>query len=186
MEAVRRDEIVDFETWSDQRDRVRPRMLDVKRARRVEIGPWVTVLFENRDTVRYQVQEMMRAERIVREADIRHELDTYNELLGGPGELGTCLLIGIDDPAARDARLRRWLDLPSRVALVLEGGARVGATWDPRQIGVDRLSAVQYLKFDVGGRVPVAIVIDSPDPELAAEVGLSAETRAALAADLAS
>ena len=54
-----------------------------------EIGDYLTFLFENADTVRYQVHEMMRIESIVKENDIQHELDTYNELLGGSGELGT-------------------------------------------------------------------------------------------------
>jgi hypothetical protein len=185
MRHVRREELVDFETWSDRRDQARPAMLATKRARRVEVGPWLSVLFENPDTIRYQIQEMMRAERIVRESDVQHELVTYNELLGGRGELGTCLFIGIDDPALRDVRLRRWLDLPASIFMVLEDGSRAGATWDARQVGDDRLSSVQYLKFDVGGRVPVAILVVHEDPELACEVRLSDETRAALAADLA-
>jgi hypothetical protein len=82
------------------------------RTRRVHVGPHLTVLFENHETVRYQVQEMMLAERIVRETDVQHELDTYTELLGGPGELSATLLIEIEEPRERDEKLVRWLDLP--------------------------------------------------------------------------
>ncbi len=142
----------------------------------------LTFLFENTATIRYQVQEMLRAERITREGEIAHELETYNGLLGGPGELGVSLLIEVADPAERDRKLREWIDLPPHLYVKLEDGTQVWARFDPRQVGTDRLSSVQYLKFDVGGRVPVAV--GSALPALAAETRLDAEQRAALAADL--
>src|SRR5690606_24919438 len=82
---VERSELLDYVTYEEQRAEIRPRMLETKRPRRITVGPYLTFLFENHDTVWYQVQEMMRSERIVKEADIRHELDTYNELLGDEG-----------------------------------------------------------------------------------------------------
>src|SRR5207244_10304161 len=109
MRPVERSELVDYQTYRDQRDRTRPQVLEVKAARRIHVGSVLTFLFENRDTVRYQVQEMMLAERMVREADIAHELHTYNELLGGRGELGATLLIEIEDVGERDRKLREWL-----------------------------------------------------------------------------
>jgi hypothetical protein len=148
----------------------------------VHVGENLTFLFENRDTRRYQVHVMLRAERIVREDDIRHERDTYNELLGGDGELGCTLLIEIDDAAERDVKLRSWLTLPEHVYVALDGGERVRARVDERQRS-DRLSAVQYLKFDTQGRVPRAVGCDLP--ELVLEAELAPETHAALAADLA-
>jgi len=183
VRPVAREEIVDYETYREQREAYREKVMALKAARRVHVGPCLTFLFENRETVRYQVQEMMLAERIVKEADIRHELETYNELLGGPGELGVTLLIEIDDPEERDVKLRRWLDLPGRLYLRLADGRRVRPTVDPRQIGEDRLSSVHYLKFDVGGETPVAAGCDHP--ELAFETPLTADQRRALAEDLA-
>jgi hypothetical protein len=180
---VRRDELVDYATYRDGREAHRPRVLSIKAVRRVHVGPWLTVLFENTDTVRYQVQEMMLAERIVRESDIRHELETYNELLGAPGELGATVLVEIDDPADRDAKLRQWLDLPRHLYARLDDGTTVPATFDPRQVGEERLSSVQYVKFPTGGRVPAAIGCDHP--AVAAETPLTPEQRAALADDLA-
>jgi hypothetical protein len=120
----------------------------------------------------------------VREADILHELATYNELLGGPGELGATLLIELDDPALRDAKLAAWLDLPRHLYVKLEDGSRVPARFDPRQMGDTRLSSVQYLKFATGGRVPAAVGCDHPDPELRHETPLLPEQRAAFARDL--
>ena len=94
---VRRDEIVDFQTYDDGREATRTGVMDLKRPRRIHVGEHLTFLFENHDTIRYQVQEMMRVEQIVREASIQQELATYNELLGGPGQLGCALLIEIED-----------------------------------------------------------------------------------------
>mgnify|MGYP000219825156 CR=1 FL=1 len=103
MKPVDRSEILDYVTYDERRAELRPRAMAAKATRRVVLaGGTLTFLFENRDTVRYQVQEMMRTERIVKEADVLHELHTYNELLGGPGELGCTLLIEIDDPAAHE------------------------------------------------------------------------------------
>ena len=185
MRPVERAEIVDWQTWTDLREAQRPRVLEAKRVRRVPIGSFLTLLFENRDTVRYQVQEMMRVERIVRERDIQHELGTYNELLGGDGELGTTLLIGIEDADARDGLLRRWIGLQERVYVVLPGGERVRPTWDPRQVGTDRISSVQYLRFATGGVAPIAVGCDFDDPQVCLEVSLNPEQIAALAEDLA-
>ncbi|MCI0340749.1 MAG: DUF3501 family protein [Planctomycetales bacterium] len=182
MKPVTRREILDFQTYDDARAAFRQEVMAAKALRRVGIGSCLTLLFENRLTVRYQVQEMIRAERMVRERDIRHEIETYNELLGGPGELGATLLIEIEDPAERDEKLGRWLALPRHVYLRLEDGRKVRAKFDRRQVGKESLSAVQYLKFDVGAEVPVTAGVDLPGIE--AETGLANAQRAALREDL--
>jgi hypothetical protein len=181
---VRREEILDPAAYERVRAEVRAAVMEAKRKRRVHVGGVLTFLFENTATARYQVQEMVRAERIVREEDVRHELETYNELLGGKGELGVSLLIEIPEPAERDVKLRAWLGLPGHLYLKLASGERVRARFDPRQVGTDRLSSVQYLKFDVRGEVPVAAGSDLPGFEV--EATLDAEQREALRADLAS
>ena len=184
MKPVTRSAILDYETYAEVREQVRPRVFAVKEPRRIHVGEHFTFLFENTLTMQYQIQEMVRVERLVREADILHELDTYNQLLAADGELATTLLIEIDDPARRTVKLREWLGLPEHVYATLEDGTRVRALFDPAQIGDERLSSVQYLKFPVGGRVPVAIGLDLSSAQ--AETRLSAEQRAALAEDLAS
>ncbi len=182
MRAVRREEIMPVDAYQASREEIRKAILEVKRRRRVTAGV-LTFLFENPDTVRYQVQEMARAERLFRPEEIQHELDTYNELLGGPGELGCSLLIEIADPAERDAKLRAWKDLPRHLYAVRADGRRAPARFDPRQIGDDRLSSVQYLRFEVAAAAPVALGCDLPGLEL--ETPIPPEQRAALAADLA-
>jgi len=183
MRPVRREEIADYETYSEGREAFRARVLEAKRPRRVHLGESLTLLFENTLTIRYQIQEMLRAERIVREADIRHEIETYNEILGGAGELGVTLLIEIDDREARAVKLREWWTLPEHLYLQLEDGSKVHARFDPRQRGEGRVSSVQYLRFGVGGRAPVAAGVDLPGMECA--VRLTDEQRRALAEDLA-
>lgn len=182
MRPVAREEILDYMTYADRRDTLRPAAMQAKDARRVQVGDAFTFLFENRETVRYQVHEMVRVERLVRASDIQHELDTYNELLGGDGELGCSLLIGIEDEAERDAKLRAWTGLLEHVYAELDDGTRVAATWDPRQVGDDRLSSVQYLKFPVGPTAPRALGIAFPG--LQVRTALSDAQRAALQADL--
>jgi len=182
VRTIELSEIVDYQTYSDRRDETRPVALAAKKARRVEVGEHFTFLFENRETVRYQIQEMTRAEKIVREAEIQHELDTYNELLHDGGKLGCSLLIGIDDPAERDEKLTAWLGLVSHIYAKLADGTKVRPGFDERQVGDTRLSAVQYLSFAIGPDAPVALGIDFPGVER--EATLSDEQRAALQSDL--
>jgi hypothetical protein len=153
-----------------------------KEARRVHVGGVLTFLFENATTVRYQVLEMVRVEQMVKESDIQHELDTYNELLGSAGELGCTLMIEISDPAERDVKLRQWLDLPEATYVELEDGRTVRPLFDHRQKGADKVSSVQFLKFDTGGEVPVAVGVQAD--RLAARTELNEVQRAALRADL--
>lgn len=182
MRPIERNEILDFVTYGERRDALRASAMQAKSLRRITVGDVFMFLFENRETVRYQIQEMMRVERIVKEADIEHEIATYSELLGSDGSLGATLLIGIEDERERDEKLHAWLGLLEHVYAKLADGTRVGARWDPRQVGDTRLSSVQYLRFPLGGRAPLAVGIDMPGIEH--ETELSDEQHAALQADL--
>jgi len=182
MRRVERHEIVDYVTYEDERERFRAEVMSIKAPRRVHFGEYFTLLFENHLTVRYQIQEMIRSERIVRESDIVHEIQTYNELLGKAGELGCTLLIEIEDAVVRDEKLRAWWQVPEKIYLLLENGTRIHATFDTRQRDERRLSSVQYLKFDTKGGVPVAVGVDSP--EVQAEARLTNPQIEALRADL--
>ena len=97
MKLVTRQEILDYVTYEEQRDKFRKKIMKIKELRRINVAGVLSFLFENTDTVRYQIQEMIRVERMVKETDILHEIKTYNELLGDSGELGCTLLIEIDD-----------------------------------------------------------------------------------------
>ncbi len=179
---VQREDIVDYATYEDTRAQTRPTVMAAKQSRRVHLNDSLTFLFENRNTLRYQIQEIMRAERIVREADIMNEIDTYNSILGDSGDIGCVLLIEIEREQDRKPLLTRWLGLQRHVYVRLADGQQVYARFDQGQVGVDRLSAVQYLQFPVDGQVPVAIGTDFDGLE--SEVDLSTEQLTALTEDL--
>jgi hypothetical protein len=184
MKKVERSEILDYVTYEEQRPQIRASAMKAKGLRRVHLGENLTFLFENHETVRYQILEMIRAERIVKEADIQHEIETYNELLGEKGELGCTLLIEIEDPKERAEKLSRWLGLPEKVYIRLDDGTKIFAKVDQRQKDEKKISSVQFLKFACDGKVPVAVGCEFE--EYKAEVELSPEQRKALEEDLRS
>lgn len=182
MKRIERSEILDYVTYGEKRNAIRAAALQAKSERRIIVGEYFTFLFENHETVRYQIQEMTRIEKIVKDDDIQHEIDTYNELIHPAGSLGCTLLIGIDDETERDQKLKAWVGLNDYIYAKLPNGARVKPTWDPRQVGDARLSSVQYLTLELGPEAPVAIGIDMPGIE--AETELSDAQRDALRRDL--
>lgn len=182
MPKVQRAEILDFLTYGEQREAIRAEAMAAKALRRVHLGEHLTFLFENATTIRYQIQEMVRAEQMVKEAHIQHELETYNAVLGGEGELGCTLLIEITGEAERAILLRRWRDLPGHIFMTFSDGTREAAQFDEDQMSDEKLSSVQFLKFDVGHRTPSGFTADLP--ELAVETTFSPETQAALLTDM--
>jgi len=189
MKPIAVSDIQSIADYELERPALRPRMIALKDRRRVRVGGHLTFLFENRDTVRYQIQEMMRIERITALDRIRHEVDTYNELIPGPGELSASLLIEYESPEERDVRLRELLGLEEHVWIALPGTAPTRARFDARQISGARLSAVQYLKFPLTPEqrarwtTGARIVIDHPC--LKAEQPFTAEQLAEMSADFA-
>ena len=116
----------------------------------------MTLLFENVQTVWYQVEEMLRTERISDEAAIRHEIDTYNELLPRPGELSATMLIEYGDPPPqREAALRDLLGLERHVWICIDQ-RRESVRFDERQVSLDRVSAVQFVRFPLGGLIALS------------------------------
>jgi len=178
---IERSDLVDYETYRDSRDESRKSALAAKRPRRVHLGDHLTLLFENEQTLIYQIQEIMLVEHIAREADIQREIEVYNRILGAADQLCCVLLIEIEEEARRKELLTAWLGLERHIYLRMPDGSKVYAAYDPDQVGEDRISAVQYLLFEVS-EAPVAVGTDFP--ALAAEVDLAEEQRAALAADL--
>lgn len=181
---VERSEILDYVTYEEQRPAIRASAMKAKEKRRVHLGENLTFLFENHETVRYQILEMIRAERIVKEADIQHEIETYNELLGDEGELGCTLLVEVENPEERAKKLREWFGLPEKVYVKLEDGTKIYAKVDQRQKDDQKISSVQFLKFACNGEVPVAVGCDFDGYK--AETILSEEQRKALEEDLRS
>ncbi len=182
MNLVTRDEILDYITYEEQRESIRKEVLAIKKPRRIHLGSNLTFLFENHDTIKYQIQEMMRIERIVRESDIQYELETYNQILGEHGDIGCTLLIEFNDKEERDEKLRSLMGLPEKIYLVLVNGVKVYPEYDQKQVGEDRLSSVQYLKFPTRGHRPVAIGVEHEAITL--EVPLTSAQQIALQEDV--
>jgi hypothetical protein len=190
MLPIDRGEVLGLADYETIRARFRARVIEEKRTRRVLVGDHVSALFENRDTVLLQIQEMLRTERITREHGVLHEIATYNQLVPGPGELSATLMIEIPEPAERDDFLDRARGFERHVALVVDG-ERNAATWDPSRVLPDRASAVLYLKFPLSPqaieamhrrKVQVALTVDHP--AYRASATLVPATIAALVGDL--
>jgi hypothetical protein len=187
MKTVELHEIRNIADYELSRNTWRPQIIALKDLRRIRVGGHLTFLFENRDTVRYQIQEMMRIERIVDPKAIRHEVDTYNELIPFRGELSATLLIEYDTPEERAIKLHELLGLEEHVFLVVPGEPPAKARFDTRQISTDRLSAVQYAKFPLTPEQRAKwhsgakIVVDHPKFE--AEAQLTPEQLRELAQD---
>jgi uncharacterized protein DUF3501 len=147
---VQRSQILPYEQYENLRPLLRPLFIAEKDRRRLAVGEHVTLLFENVQTVWYQVQEMVRSEQISSEEGIAHELDTYNELLPGPNELAATMLIEFTDAARRDENLRKLAGLEDRIYLVI-GERRQKARVDLRQVSPERVSSVQFVRFPLGG-----------------------------------
>jgi hypothetical protein len=173
------------------RDAVRARLMAIKRARRVHLGDHVTILFENRDTMLYQIQEMMRVEGITDPKAIAHEIETYNELVAGADELKATLMLEYADPTERDLALRALVGFQDCVSLQVEGGGRVMAQFDDRQISDGRISSVHYVGFALGRenadaiRAGASVSVAVVHPELSVEHTLTDEQIEALRNDLA-
>src|SRR5919198_5756717 len=95
MRKVTLDEIVGLERYEQMRPEFRRRIIELKKQRRVSVGDWVTFVFENHDTVFFQIQEMLRTEHIVDVDKVRDEINVYNDLIPDPGTLSATMLIEI-------------------------------------------------------------------------------------------
>jgi len=149
------EDIAGLEEYEGLREGYREAVIAHKKARRVPVGDKVTLVFEDRETLRFQVQEMLRIERTTRQQDVQHELDTYNDLLPGEHELSATLFVEITEPSRIRPELDRLIGIDEHVFLVLGSGpeaTRVHARFDPKQMDEERISAVQYVRFQLDER----------------------------------
>jgi hypothetical protein len=172
MRPLARDEIIPLAVYPRVRDAFRSAVIAHKRARRLAVGPSVTLVFEDRETLRFQVQEMLLVERIDEPERVQHELDVYNELMPGRRELSATLFVEITEPGRIRAELDRLIGIDEHVALVLDAGAdqrALRARFDTKQLDEDRISAVQYIRFALDEADVAALA----DPERYAAVRIS-------------
>jgi hypothetical protein len=189
MQPVTFEEIRNIADYEIERESWRPHVLDLKDRRRIRLGDHLTFLFENRDTVRYQIQEMMRIERIVRTHDIEHEVRTYNELIPQPNGLCASLLIEYETPELRAVWLKKLLGLEHHLWFEIPGTPLVQARFDTRQIASDRISSVQYVSFefspDQAAQFSRGAALIADHPEYQARTTLNPAQLAELSRDFA-
>ncbi|MBI3977045.1 MAG: DUF3501 family protein [Chloroflexi bacterium] len=189
------EDIADLRAYERERAELRTRIIALKRRRRVAVGPIVTLLFENRETVRFQVQEMARAERMIADAQIQAELDVYNPLIPAPGELTATLFVELASKAELTDWLPRLVGVERSVELRLGRDSIEVIQATPDEAHAAQLTretttaAVHFIRFRLTAaqverfaRGPVALALNHPSYRH--ETRLAEETRASLLADL--
>jgi len=168
------EDIADMRAYEREREEFRQRVIELKRRRRVSVGPYITLVFENRDTIRFQIQEMARIERLSSDSAIENELRVYNPLIPEAGHLSATMFIELTD----DALLREWL--PKLVGIERAVHAQIGEGADAERVAftadsdhdeqltrTDITSAVHYVHLSLAaGQIerfassPVVLVVD--------------------------
>jgi hypothetical protein len=192
MKKISSNDILSVEHWERVRTVLRPIFIHEKERRRLAVGSHLTFLFENTATVWYQVEEMIRSEHLTDAAAIQHEIDTYNELIPAPGEISATLLIEFAEATERDAALRRLVGIEKHLSLKL-GDIRVPLKFDERQMSAERVSAVQFVRFDVAQDADSflklaqanQVAIQAGHPNLGAEAFIGGDLAKSLGEDLA-
>ena len=150
MKPLALEDIVDRERYEGLRPSYRAAVIDYKRRRRLAVGENITLLFEDRETLHFQVQEMVWVEGIALPDKIQHEIDTYNELMPADRELSATLFVEITEAAEVRPALDRLIGVDEHVSLIVgdeDESVEIKAQFDPNQMEEDRISAVQYIKF---------------------------------------
>ena len=192
MKKITATEIIGYEQWEKIRPVLRPVFIHEKERRRLAVGSHLTFLFENTATAWYQIEEMIRSERMADASAIQHEIETYNELIPAPGEISATLLIEFAEAKERDAALRRLVGIEKHLWLKL-GDKKIPLQFDERQMSAERVSSVQFVRFNVGLepdaflKLAVAnqVAVLATHPNLGAEASITGELARSIAEDLA-
>lgn len=186
------NDIVDLRAYERERPELQQRVLALKRRRRIAVGPIVTLLFENRETIRFQIQEMARAEKMLRDEQILEELEVYNPLIPDAGELSATMFIELTSKPELEEWLPKLVGVERSVQLRLGDEivkAEPEAAHDEQLTREDVTASVHYIRFQLSpdqvGRFaagPVQLAIDHPAYREA--IDLTDETRAELLSDL--
>ena len=134
--------------YEQQREQFRSQIIALKQRRRISVGPLITLVFENRETLRFQTQEMIRVERILDPHKVQEELDVYNVLMPGSGELSATLLIEITE----QDRMKEWLDVfmgldHGETVAIRAGTERAFGVFEGGHSHETKISAVHFVRF---------------------------------------
>lgn len=195
MKKIELADVKNIYEYEKAREAFRQRIIDLKRTRRVQVGPHLSFLFENRETVLFQIQEMCRAERIVDDAKVQEEIDVYNDLIPDPGELSATLFIEIEDSSRVQELLDRFMGIDAGDHVWIQAGKEyaVPAGFEAGRSDEERgkISAVHFVKFpftpeqvEAFRHAEVSLVVDHPAER--ARVRFSDGVKASLLEDLLS
>ncbi len=193
MPHITRDSLMTLEAYAKVRTTVRAEIMAHKKNRMVELGDHVTLIFEDEKTMRYQIQEMLRAERTFEDAGIQDELDAYNPLVPDGSNWKATMMIQYSDPDERKAALEKLKGIEDRVWAQVDDQPRVYAVADEdmERSNAEKTSAVHFLRFELDANSRAAAKAGRPirmGIDLAAYTAesntLPDNARAALAADL--
>jgi hypothetical protein len=190
---IARDSLLSLEAYARERTAFRARVMEHKKVRTLHIGGHVTLQFEDELLIRYQIQEMLRIERIFEDAGIQGELDAYNPLLPDGGNWKATMFIEYPDVEERRRMLERLKGIERRTWVQVEGGERIYAIADEdlERETEEKTAAVHFVRFEVppGAREALRrgarLTIGVDHPEYRVSVEPSPQQRAALLADLA-
>ncbi|HSF67598.1 MAG TPA: DUF3501 family protein [Nitrospiraceae bacterium] len=148
MKTLTVEDVIPFEEYERQRDSYRSRIIALKQRRRISVGPLITLVFENYDTLQFQIQEMIRVERIFDPEKVQDELDVYNALMPVPGELSATLLIEITE----QERMKEWLDMfmgldHGDTVAIRAGVEQVFGVFETGHSHETKISAVHFVRF---------------------------------------
>jgi len=191
MNKLTRADLLPLERYAAERSAFRARVIAHKKARSIALGDNVTLLFEDRLTVQYQIQEMLRIERIFEAAGIQDEIDAYNPLIPDGSNLKATMLFEFPDPIVRAERLSRLGGIEHRVYAQVAGQQRVFALADEDldRTMDDKTSAVHFLRFEfptsaIGAlREGAGLSLGIDDPRLPVSAQVAADQRASLLSD---
>ncbi len=191
---IERGSLLSLEAYARQRNDFRARVIAHKKNRKVELGAHVALAFEDELTIRYQIQEMLRIERVFEEDGIRSELEAYNPLVPDGRNFKATMMIEYPDPAERKRMLARLKGIEDRVWIRVQGCERVYAVADEdlERENEEKTSAVHFLRFELAEPMAQALkrgddlAIGVDHPEYHAEIpAVPRNVRDALVADLA-
>ena len=193
MAQIEPHSLLSLEAYARERNAYRARVIAHKRLRTVHAGEHVTLIFEDEQTVRYQVQEMLRIERIFEEEGIRGELEAYNPLIPDGRNWKATMLIEYPDEAERRRRLAELKGIEDRTWVEVDGCARVFAIADEdlERENEEKTSSVHFLRFELDERAAqaakrgAALSLGVDHPQCRVGVTLSGDVRDALVKDLA-
>lgn len=151
MQQVTRDSLLTLEAYARARQEFRARVMAHKKNRTVHLGKNVTLIFEDELTIRYQIQEMLRAEKIFEEEGIQDELDAYNPLIPDGANWKATMLIEFPDPSERAEKLKELIGIEDRVWVGIEGFEPVFAIADEdmERETEEKTAAVHFLRFEL-------------------------------------